>query len=359
MLFYNFSIGGCAMSDLASGSEINFAGRGLTTPSWHISGHSWLYDVQNVAWGAATQPHTVFIELGTNTAANIGAEMVALYSVITQLLAFTTVPDIILLTPGESTLMQSSTWGDGREGREGVGAYLRGYALRNGLGYIDVGRQARMLFNGQDVLNGDIAATTITGFSSSMSLPVTLPTCRDYSIQFNMTGANAAAQLTTSNTLNFVIGNSQPPGFPTMFEVGATAGGNFAISLFQSGNGVIFGPTDTGTLIPTSGTCYFEFSIKDTYVRFAANSSNFGAGGLMPSLYEGHLERLREPFVPTLYLGNYANTAITPTELCISTERLVMPSLTDAEMFGAGTVHPTTNGQVQMYRAALDSERFY
>jgi hypothetical protein len=359
--FFNFSIGGCAMSDLASGSEINFAGRGLSTPYWHTAGRTWLQDVQNTAWGAAAPPHLVVIELGTNVITTVGAELAALYSAIAQIKAFSTTPDIILLTPGVGSLQNASWYGAGGQ-KEGIGAFWRGYCLRNGLGFIDVGRHARLLRDGVDVLNNDIPQVALTNFTSSRNLPITLPPCRDYMFQFNMVASTVTSNITTGNQLNFTIGDTQSPGYPTRFQVGATAGGNFAVSLFQLGYGTVFGPVDTGVAIPTSGTVYFEFSVRDNYVRFAAANTNYGAGGIMPSAWEGHVERVGGLFNPAIFLQNYVSTNLFPTQLCVSAEQTVLPALTDQDLFGpqpSGTIHPTSTGQTQMYRAALESERFY
>ena len=187
--YFDFAIGGCTMSDLASGSEINFAGRGLTKPSWWVSGHTWMYQLQNVAWGAAVQPHTVIIELGTNQITE-GAELAALYSVVTQLQAFATAPDIILLTPGVTSLMGfAAGWGNdiAEESRETIGSYWRGFCQRNNIGYIDIGRHVRMLRDGIDVIAENPQTVTPAGLSGNLSLPISLPTCRDFAINWNMT----------------------------------------------------------------------------------------------------------------------------------------------------------------------------
>lgn len=360
--FMDFAIGGCTMSDFASASAPDFAGRSLTQPYWWSVGHSWMYQIQNLtAWGAATPPHTVFLELGTNQA-TAGAEVAAIYSVITQLRALSTAPDIILFTPGTTSQMGgSSWWGDSQqESRENIGAYWRGFAHRNGLGYIDIGRHVRMLRDGIDVIPEDVPSNTTVGLISSMTLPVAFPMCRDFAINWNMNFSNAQ-WIATTTSLNIKIGESIPLGFPTLFQIGRTAGGNFAVSLSQGGvSGVVFGPIDTGVAVPTSGTIFFEFVIRDSSVRLAANSSNFGAVGLMPSIWEGEVERLRSPFTPVMYYSNNVATTIATTQVCTSIERPVMPNMVDGDLFGlsAPSVHPSTDGQIQLYRQALENERF-
>lgn len=109
----------------------------------------------------------------------------------------------------------------------------------------------------------------------------------------------------------------------------------------------------------SSGTVYFEFSVRDNFVRFAANSSNYGAGGLMPTLWQGIVERLRQPFIPVIYLGNFVSQSITPTKLSLGNDLPIMPTCTDVEFYSAApNLHPTTRAQTLVYRSVLDGERF-
>jgi hypothetical protein len=285
-----------------------------------------------------------------------------LYSVVTQLQAFSTVPDIILLTPGVTSQMGfAANWGTdlADESRENIGVYWRGFCQRNNIGYIDIGRHVRMLRDGLDIVAEDPRTITTPDLAGALTLPITLPTCRDFAVNWNMPFANAAL-IATGSSLRIKIGDTCNPGFPTYFDIGRTVGGNFAVTLNQLGVGIVFGPIDTGVAVPVSGTIWFEFLIRDTSVRLAAANADPVWVGVMPSIWEGEIERMRGPFTPTISFSNFGTTTITVTQVDLSVEQQVMPNMTDADLFGSvlPTVHPSTSGQVQLYRQALEQERF-
>lgn len=357
MSFFNFSIPTMGWSNLASASAVPVG----VQPSWYNASQSWIAQV------LAFNPDVIVFELGTN-AGTTTVELPAVYSVMSQIEAWASsnsrsVPDRIICTPFMPSL-QNPSWNTAfaQDTREQFASFLRGYALRRGFGLIDTGRMAMMMRDGYDPLRENLKVVQ-TGFG--MTTPYTFPTAtRDYYLDFQMNSSTVAV-LSASVSLNFQIGSYAGQSI-LLNKLGS---GNFGISLAIPGASPNpLNAVDTGIAVPSGVTLYLEFYVKGNFasIRYSSGTAiNAGQGALM---WSGYVERLCSLWTPLIYFSNNLVTSMFTSALAVSEGALIMPTLTDVELYGdyqstnttyggSGDVHPGAIGTARLYGAMLDAER--
>lgn len=269
--FFNRAVGGQTWTTLNGTANANW-------PGWY-SNHSkaWLDYVKEV------RPDAVVVALGMNDAENfVFAQMKA---AIDKMLAFSQEPDIILattMTPSSTTADTSYSSFTAQNGRDACAAYVRGYALADGYGLLDFGRQLRLVRDGYD--QRVAALRQISSASAALPWTATTQAQSDFSlglsfagvtggwwtggpqvltVQLGTLGVNTVTELLIDDSAGFVritVRDRQP-------GVGSTNQYQIVTTIARPTGTVVFGVLvqDQRLLVTVNGTVAFDKTIK----RFA------------------------------------------------------------------------------------------
>ncbi len=341
-------------SHLASASSIATLG---LSPAQTVNFCPWMTDSSKtwMSYVQAAAPDLIIFHFGANTGTP-SAEVVAMVAAMTQIEAFAKVPDRILITPMVPTL-QNATYNPAaqQEARDQQAAIQRGYALRRNFGLIDNNRHFNMARDGRDILAQNFKQVA-TNFAANTSWTYTAWS-HDYYLRFQLSAAQLGYLTATPISLILGIGSWADNNI----EVSRTAGGNFAVLVRTTASTIAVPMFDTGIPIPASVTGYFELSIKGTFVTLAYSATTVSQGNFQTILYQGHVERFGGVFAPRVAYSNSITTSIFVNSLALSEWPLVMPTLTDAEMYGigAGSYGSTYGGNLINHPSSIGCERIY
>ena len=143
-------------------------------PDWY-SNHSkpWIDYVKEL------QPDLLVCAFGMNDRQTFFPQ--AMKVALMKTTGFDTRPDLVLCTcmvPSKSTGLDQLSSEESQIGRDFASGYIRGYAIVNDLGLIDLNRQYRLVRDGMDVRQSALKTVTVNG---SQTLPWTAPTsCADF-----------------------------------------------------------------------------------------------------------------------------------------------------------------------------------
>jgi hypothetical protein len=150
--FFNRAVGSQTFTTFNAAATSNW-------PAWYSNpAKAWIDYI------AELKPDLVVIAFGMNDRQDF---VVAQFkAAIAKLLAFTTVPDIVLCTPlvpsassADATISSAAS----QLGRDFVAGYLRGYAEANRYGLLDFNRQLRLMRDGFDVRNCAQKSVAVAG----------------------------------------------------------------------------------------------------------------------------------------------------------------------------------------------------
>jgi hypothetical protein len=159
--FFNRAVGATTWTTFDGIPSGNF-------PSWYTNtSKPWIDYIKEL------QPDLVICAFGMNDRQNFVPSR--LRSSITKLIAFNPRPDVVLCTNMVPTAISSDQQFSSQAsqiGRDFVAGYMRGYALRNNYGLVDIHRQFRLLRDGQDHRQTNLRYFTV---DATRNLPYSFP----------------------------------------------------------------------------------------------------------------------------------------------------------------------------------------
>ncbi|MFC6790581.1 SGNH/GDSL hydrolase family protein [Methylobacterium komagatae] len=330
-------------------------------PPWYTNtAATWMSYIQALA------PDLIIFNFGANAGVP-ATEMAGFYSALSQIAAFTKAPDVILLTP-MSPSQQDANFGVvfQQEARDQQAAVQRGYALRTGTSFIDINRYFNMARDGRDI--GRPMYTQIQqGFGAV--LPWTGPSqTLDVSLVGQWLGV-VATNVRNGTPFIFNIGSLSDNNFEIYRD---QTSGNFKINVRVTGSLLAINGLDTGVPCPTTGTIYWELCTYGNWVQFGYSTSPQVQGGFTP-VWGGFVERCGGLFTPKMSQAGSGGQTVFTNSLATSVPTLVMPNVTDYEMYGivptasGGSItaiggnainHPSAIGAIKIWEAMLNAESF-
>lgn len=340
--FYNRAIGGATWTNL---NAATLASTGLTLPSWatgDAGAQPWLDYIEALA------PDLIFLALGMNDRQNLDTAQIR--SVLTTILAWSKVPDIVFITPMVPSRMTADanlSSFDAQNGRHFVAGYLRSRARYSGYGLLDLHRQYCITREGFD----PDASSFLRGHSSTnFSLPRTSSTyCQDFVFKFQFT---ATAGFWTGRRLRVDL-SPRYANSESWVEIYNDAG-NMACEFVEIDDGPgRYLQVTSAIATDTSGTRTITVGLKGSEIRIEYEGS---------VIYAGKVRRHGGLFQPHVEWTDASTTALS-IEFWYGVFARYMPQLTDAEMWGDGSVvsgndqnHPTSLGAALVYSQAIDAQ---
>jgi hypothetical protein len=310
----NRSIGGTATVNYNQTGTV-MQGQGITLPPWFTPVTApWTGFIGNQT------PDIVLVNWGTNDAG--AATFTSLDNIPVYLLALPKVPDIIFLTnlPRGTQADAGVATVAALEARDNTAGVIRSYCEFKGYGCIDLHRRACMMRDGFDpctqIMTQNIA-------SQVFALPATLPTTEsDFDLTF-----------TIDNTAGVAFGGTQridillsPNGGNTL-RIGQSSG-NVLLTGYNGSAGTQWLTIFTSSVPMPVAVVTIQVSVKGSFITVYVQ-------GLV--VYEGLCFRHGGRFAPFVQYGvGSGATSITVGPYITSTPQLVIPGITDAEMFGSG-----------------------
>lgn len=206
-------------------------------PDWYVDNtRPWMDYIEDL------QPDLVIIALGMNDAENFVFSQCN--AAIADLLAFDTTPDIVLVTPmvpHATSDTPSISDADAQIGRDAVAGYLRGMALTNNFGFVDLNRRLRLVRDGLDVrrcalrlsssaasaLPWTAAETSEGDFSLDMTFTTFTLSGNTLTITLGMDGENTRTELLIDDNGGYVrckVWDIEPDGLATTTQDTVTSG---------------------------------------------------------------------------------------------------------------------------------------
>lgn len=340
--FENRAIGESTWTQCNPSTNLNTTG--LTLPSWAGSGADpWLDYVESL------DPDVVIFNFGMNDRQNfVTAQFRA---VMTGILAWTKVPDILFVTPMVPSRQSANadiSSEVSQEGRDFVAGYLRTYANYMGFGFIDVNRQYDIVREGFDPTMSKLFRNTSTAVSTTLGYTAPAGTeCADFGWSLDFT--NIPAGFWTglgSGNLRFYI-SPYPSDFPnsTTWVNIIDDAGNIQIQVVDvddvSGTYI---DTTTSVTTPTTGSDFtLTLFVKGGYLSVKLDDE---------VVYEGTIRRNGGQFLPKVEFTDGYSPSV-DLFYYKGTYNDFLPRMTDAEMWGDGSTgntggndlnHPTSDG---------------
>lgn len=324
------------------------------SPSWYTTpANSWLSYIQPLA------PDLIIFHMGQNSNAT-QAEIDAMYSVVAKIKAWAKVPDMIFVTPYRPA-------NDTTELRDQTAGYIRGYALSNGYGLVDVGRFSNIVRNGYDPLRENLKqvkqsfAPGSTPWSFQDASGVSCNT-RDFAFYFQCTSTSTL--FASNRKLCVQIG-----GLPdNALEIDKDAGGNYAFAI--KATGTTYAVTRAISAIAVPSAAWFEVIVRGNYV-WVGVAGAASSPGTFTKLYEGFVPRFGGLFTPSVFLtnGSASTGTLFINRVQVSEPRANAPVLSEVEMFGAvgdtsfnstyggnAINHPTSIGLTRVYAPMIEAQ---
>ena len=340
--FYNRAIGAATWTSL---NAATLASTGLTLPSWatgDAGAQPWLDYIETLA------PDLVFLAFGMNDRENFGTQQVR--AALATINAWAKVPDIVFITPmvpSRMTANSNLSSFDAQNGRHFVAGYLRSKARYDGYGLIDLHRQYCITREGFDP---DASSFLRSHVSTSFSLPKTETTyCQDFVFKFQF---SATAGFWTGRRLRVDL-SPRYANSESWVEIYDNAG-NMACEFVEIDDGPgRYLQVTSAIATDTSGTRTITVGLKGSEIRIEYEGS---------VIYAGKVRRHGGLFQPRVEWTDASSTALS-IEFWYGVFARYMPQLTDAEMWGDGTVvsgndqnHPTSLGAALVYSQTIDAQ---
>ena len=255
--YFNRAVGSQSWTTFNSVANTNY-------PAWYSNtSKDWMDYIEEL------QPDLVFCAFGMNDRENfVFAEMQA---AIAKLVAFSPEPDVIIATTMVPSAISDSTDISSvaaQNGRDACSAYMRGWSLKEGYGFLDFNRRSRLVRDGVDVRS---AALRLKSNAASV-LPWTASTAAqsDFSVEATFTSVSSW----TSQILTFYLG-TQGANTLTELRIDDNAGKvRLTIRDRQVGTG---GTTNqevlTSTLTSPTGTVVFGVLAQDQRLLVSVNGT--------------------------------------------------------------------------------------
>jgi len=339
--FADYTIGGTVLNQFsATGVAI-----GGTLPSWFtVTSSTWSSYVSTFA------PTVVLIGFGINDPGNEWPNVWA--TQLTLLCAYTTVPDIALITDTAANPAAGPPYN--------TTAYIRGFAANAQLartlcssgnnlgisnlprlGLIDVSRQYSLLVYGKDptrqVMSQVIGATTPLGpYSGTLgNTPLPYACDGDFDVTLTFNNGSAWSGLGTTLTIGFYDsqgGSGTGAGYG-FINCTTTNGTTYYTQIYwDKNNGAFLNNINSGNWSSTTNTV--QISVKNGHLRVVAN-------GVVN--FDGNLPMASTTFTPWISAANLpTNTTISISSMSVGTAVSVPPQLTATQVYGS--IGGTTGG---------------
>lgn len=309
-VFFNRAIGGQTFT--------NLNGLANSFPSWYTNqSRDWIEYIRDL------QPDLVIIAFGMNDRQNFIPAQAR--SAFLKIGAFTEPPDIVLVTslvPSAISADPNISSAASQIGRDFVSGYVRGYALAEELGLLDLNRQCRLVRDGFDVRTSALRLVTVSG---AQALPWTAAVeASDFFLQATFNAIPGGWW--TERKINTKI---SPDGVnATLWARVEDSGGLIKISIIEVYTGP---PSETvqftvtsGLATPITGNVVVTILVQDQYVEVRVNGT---------VVFSRVIYRCGGTFLPVLNTAAGVNPTIeyAPGEYARYT-----PRLTDYEMWGYG-----------------------
>jgi len=254
--FFNRAVGGQTWTNLNSTASANY-------PSWYSNvAKNWTDYIKEL------KPDLVIIGLGMNDRQNF--VFAQANSAITTIQGFDPQPDVVLIptmTPSAIAADPDISSAASQIGRDANAAYIRGCALVNNFGFLDLNRRLRLVRDGIDVRQ---CALRLIGTTSS-ALPWTATTDSEGDFSLAMTFTTMTL---VGNTVTVYLGST---GVNTRTELLIDSNGGKVRCTVRDINPSTLGTTNqevvTSTLTTPSGTVLIEVVVQDQRLVVAVNST--------------------------------------------------------------------------------------
>lgn len=313
--FRNYGIGGTAWSD-ALGSP-------SSPPYWYDSGGTW------DDYYLADSPDLIIAHWGTNNAA--GTTAAHLTDWLAAVEAIDPVPSVVLVTPyGRSRMVSGDVEATEINARDNVAELIRTFARVNGLGLVDLHRQATLARDGFDPCLWTMELQRGV-MGSTQYLLYNFP---EETVDFEL-GVTFAAGTTTipdgGRALDVAIGANVVYNYVRL----SNAGGKFAVQVNLENGLTQFGSAVVTDIDVPSGSMSLTWTMRGGHLLIETYESVGGDQYANRVIWEGQVIRHGGLFTPRLKLSdNSAALSFTLDMLTIGRPTLFMPEVTDAEAWG-------------------------
>lgn len=273
--FFNRAIGAQTWTSFNGVANANL-------PSWYTSPtKAWIEYIKEL------QPDLVVVAFGMNDRENfVFAQMNA---AITKLLSFTTAPDIILATtmvPSASSTNIDISGSVAQNGRDATSGYIRGKALVNNFGFLDLNRRSRLVRDGLDV-RACALQNHITNQTNTIPWTATQTSQSD----FYLLATFSSVLNWTGQTLTFPLGTTGPNTVTELLLDDSSGKVRVTVRDRQGGVGTSIQEQVVSTLTSPTGTVSINLIVVDSTLQVIVNNT---------SIYSKTIARFSGEFYPSI-----------------------------------------------------------